>query len=85
MQVAQIMAGYTLGEAEQFRRAMTHKRSYEAMERLCDDLVAADAGARPHARRWPRRSARWSSGLPGTASRAPTPTRSPTWRWSRPP
>jgi error-prone DNA polymerase len=40
MQVATIMAGYTLGEAEQFRRAMTHKRSYEAMERLCDDLVA---------------------------------------------
>jgi error-prone DNA polymerase len=39
MQVATIMAGYTLGEAEQFRRAMTHKRSYEAMERLCDDLV----------------------------------------------
>ncbi|MFN8637487.1 MAG: error-prone DNA polymerase [Chloroflexota bacterium] len=39
MQVAQIMAGYTLGEGEQFRRAMTHKRSYEAMERLCDDLV----------------------------------------------
>ena len=39
MQVAKIMAGYTLGEAEQFRRAMTHKRSYEAMERLCDDLV----------------------------------------------
>ena len=51
MQVAKIMAGYTLGEAEQFRRAMTHKRSYEAMERLCDDLVERmltlghDAGA----------------------------------------
>jgi len=39
MQVATIMAGYTLGEAEQLRRAMTHKRSYEAMSRLCDDLV----------------------------------------------
>ncbi|MCC7367372.1 MAG: error-prone DNA polymerase [Chloroflexi bacterium] len=39
MQVAQIMAGYTLGEAEQFRRAMTHKRSYEAMEALCEDMV----------------------------------------------
>ena len=39
MQVATIMAGYTLGEAEQFRRAMTHKRSVEAMERVCDDLV----------------------------------------------
>ena len=39
MQVAKIMAGYTLGEAEQFRRAMTHKRSYEAMEELCEDMV----------------------------------------------
>jgi error-prone DNA polymerase len=39
MQVATIMAGYRLGEAEQLRRAMTHKRSYEAMEQLCDDLV----------------------------------------------
>jgi error-prone DNA polymerase len=39
MQVATIMAGYKLGEAEQLRRAMTHKRSYEAMEALCDDLV----------------------------------------------
>ena len=39
MQVATIMAGYTLGESEQLRRAMTHKRSYEAMERLCDGLV----------------------------------------------
>jgi error-prone DNA polymerase len=39
MQVATIMGGYTLGESEQLRRAMTHKRSYEAMERLCDELV----------------------------------------------
>ncbi|MGE3912760.1 MAG: DNA polymerase III subunit alpha, partial [Chloroflexota bacterium] len=39
MQVATIMAGYALGEAEQLRRAMTHKRSYEAMEALCEDLV----------------------------------------------
>jgi error-prone DNA polymerase len=39
MQVATIMAGYSLGEAEQLRRAMTHKRSFEAMDQLCDDLV----------------------------------------------
>ncbi|MDP8922728.1 MAG: DNA polymerase III subunit alpha [Chloroflexota bacterium] len=39
MQVATIMAGYTLGEGEQLRRAMTHKRSYEHMHALCDDLV----------------------------------------------
>ncbi len=40
MQVAMIMAGYRPGEAEQLRRAMTHKRSYEHMNALCDDLVA---------------------------------------------
>ena len=39
MQVATIMGGYTLGEGERLRRAMTHKRSYEHMAALCDDLV----------------------------------------------
>ena len=39
MQVATIMAGFTLGEGEQLRRAMTHKRSYDHMYALCDDLV----------------------------------------------
>jgi error-prone DNA polymerase len=38
MQVVMIMAGYTPGEAEQFRRAMTHKRSVEHMTTLCEDL-----------------------------------------------
>ncbi|MCC6179480.1 MAG: DNA polymerase III subunit alpha [Chloroflexi bacterium] len=39
MQVATIVAGYGLGEAEQLRRAMTHKRSYDHMHALCEDLV----------------------------------------------
>jgi len=39
MQVATIMAGYSLGEAEQLRRAMTHKRSYAAMEEICAEMV----------------------------------------------
>ncbi|MBI3971049.1 MAG: error-prone DNA polymerase [Chloroflexi bacterium] len=40
IQVAVIAAGYTPGEADQLRRAMSHKRSYERMNALCQDLVA---------------------------------------------
>ncbi|MFN8525652.1 MAG: error-prone DNA polymerase [Chloroflexota bacterium] len=40
MQVAMIMGGYTPGEAERLRRAMTHKRSFDHMNELCDDLEA---------------------------------------------
>jgi error-prone DNA polymerase len=39
IQVAVICAGYTPGEGDQLRRAMSHKRSYERMSELCDDLV----------------------------------------------
>jgi error-prone DNA polymerase len=39
IQVAVIAAGYTPGEADQLRRAMSHKRSYERMEELTRDLV----------------------------------------------
>jgi error-prone DNA polymerase len=39
IQVAVIAAGYTPGEADQLRRAMSHKRSYERMNELCEDLV----------------------------------------------
>jgi error-prone DNA polymerase len=47
MQVANIMGGYTLGESEQLRRAMTHKRSHEAMQEICDEL-ARRMGERGH-------------------------------------
>jgi len=40
MQVAMIMAGYTGGEADQLRRAMSSKRSVEQMEDASRDLVA---------------------------------------------
>src|SRR5436305_522177 len=39
IQVAVIAAGYTPGQADQLRRAMSHKRSYERMNQLCEDLV----------------------------------------------
>ncbi|MGI8424761.1 MAG: DNA polymerase III subunit alpha [Chloroflexota bacterium] len=40
IQVAVICAGYTPGQGDQLRRAMSHKRSHERMSELCDDLVA---------------------------------------------
>lgn len=39
IQVAVIAAGYTPGEADQLRRAMSHKRSYERMHGLCEELI----------------------------------------------
>ena len=40
IQVAQAMGGFTAGEADQFRRAMSRKRSHEAMERYRDRFLA---------------------------------------------
>ena len=40
IQVAVICAGYTPGQADQLRRAMSHKRSYERMSTLCEEVVA---------------------------------------------
>ncbi|HEU5316756.1 MAG TPA: DNA polymerase III subunit alpha, partial [Chloroflexota bacterium] len=37
--VAVTAAGYTPGEADQLRRAMSHKRSVEYMDRACQELV----------------------------------------------
>lgn len=39
IQVAVIAAGYTPGEADQLRRAMSHKRSTEQMEAVCEEMV----------------------------------------------
>ena len=38
-QVAVIAAGYTPGEADQLRRAMSHKRSEERMREVCGEMV----------------------------------------------
>ena len=40
LQVAQAMGGFTAGEADQFRRAMSRKRSLDAMERHRDHFMA---------------------------------------------
>jgi error-prone DNA polymerase len=39
IQVAVIAAGYTPGEADQLRRAMSHKRSEERMRAVCAEMV----------------------------------------------
>jgi error-prone DNA polymerase len=39
IQVAMICAGYTPGQADQLRRAMSHKRSYERLSGLCEEVV----------------------------------------------
>jgi error-prone DNA polymerase len=39
IQVAVTAAGYTPGEADQLRRAMSHKRSVEYMDKACAELV----------------------------------------------
>ena len=40
IQVAVTAAGYTPGEGDQLRRAMSHKRSYERLEALTAELIA---------------------------------------------
>jgi error-prone DNA polymerase len=52
IQVAVAAAGYTPGEGDQLRRAMSHKRSYERLEALTAELVA-----RMSERGYPRRVA----------------------------
>ena len=43
MQVAIVAAGFTPSQADKLRRAMGHKRSYERMAAICEDLIAGMA------------------------------------------
>ncbi len=43
MRLAVVAAGYTPGEADELRRAMTHKRSHQRIEEMRDRLVAGMA------------------------------------------
>jgi error-prone DNA polymerase len=43
VQVAEVIAGFTAGQADQLRRAMTRKRSHEAMEALRQSFVEGAA------------------------------------------
>jgi len=44
MQVAMVLANFTPGQGDQLRRAMTRKRSREAMDQLRDQFLAGAAG-----------------------------------------
>ncbi|HLA66277.1 MAG TPA: error-prone DNA polymerase [Acidimicrobiia bacterium] len=44
MEIARICAGYSPGQSDRLRQAMTHKRSDEEMEKLRDETIAGMAG-----------------------------------------
>ena len=44
MELARVCAGFTAGQSDRLRQAMTHKRSDEAMARLRDEVYAGMAG-----------------------------------------
>ena len=44
MELARVCAGFTAGQSDRLRQAMTHKRSDEAMDRLRDEVYAGMAG-----------------------------------------
>ena len=77
MQAAQMLAGYSLGEADLLRRAMGKKIRSE-MQKQRSRFVAGLRRARHRSRRRPRRSSSCSNASPTTASTraTPPPTRS---------
>ena len=77
MQIAQVLAGYSLGDADNLRRAMgkkkTPRRWTKERERF---LAGAVAAARSREARRPRSSTRWRPS-PRTASTSRTPPPTP--------
>ena len=82
MQAAQILAGYSLGEADLLRRAMGKKISKE-MQAQRERFVSGASSAASNAIR-PTRSSICSSASPNTASTRATP-RPTRWSPTRPP
>ena len=82
MQAAQMLSGYSLGEADLLRRAMGKKIRSEMQQQRSRFVTGASSAASRRDR--PRRSSSCSSGSPTTASTRATP---PPMRWSptRPP
>ncbi len=83
MQAAQILAGYSLGEADLLRRAMGKKIRKE-MEAQRERFVSGCVEQRHRRRRRPTRSSTCSSASPNTASTRATP-RPTRWSPTRPP
>ena len=87
LEVAMALAGFTVGEAEGLRRAMSRKRSEEALEAFRERFVEGAAGRASTPRRRTASTTSWSAS-PASASRSRTRPRSacsPTSRVAAPP
>ena len=83
LDVAMALAGFTVGEAEGLRRAMSRKRSQDAMEAYRRRFLDGAAGERRRPRRLPSSSSPSSPASPRSASRSrmrPPSRSSPTSR-----
>jgi error-prone DNA polymerase len=79
IEIATAIAGFTPGEADQLRRAMTPQRSWEEMERISSH-ARRNSGSRM---KWRARSSRTSALMPVMVFARPTRRRSPTRRIRR--
>ena len=85
LEVAIALAGFTAGEAESLRRAMSRKRSHEALVRaLASGSATGAAATGRHPRDGRGRCSRTCSASPGSASPSRTPPPSQSWPTSRP-
>ena len=84
LEVAMALAGFTVGEAEGLRRAMSRKRSEEALEAFRAALRRGRARARASTSELANASTTSSSASPASASRSRTRPRSRCSPTSRP-
>ncbi len=78
IQIAQVMGGYSLGQADLLRRAMGKKDKNEMAAQQAKFVEGADAERRQKGRRQST-SSNWSTSSRATASTRATP---PPMRWS---
>jgi DNA polymerase-3 subunit alpha len=79
MQIAQILAGYSLGEADLLRRAMGKKKKEEMdLQKIRFVSGAKDKGV---SRSSPARSSNWWTSSPATVSTSRTPPPTPSSRY----
>ena len=77
LEVAMALAGFSVGEAEGLRRAMSRKRSRDAIEAYRERFLRRLRRTRSRASRRPSRCSRSSSASPPSASRSRTRPRLP--------
>ncbi len=84
IQAAMAIAGFTAGQADQMRRAMSRKRSREAMAAMWEEFRQGALGQRRRRGHRPHASSTRSWASPSSASPRATPPPSPCWPTSRP-